>query len=291
MAKSRDQYIWENSEADYNTDLVTFSLVDEATVARLQREGNITLPAKKIDIPKDERWNTKQMSSKLLQGILNGDSIPKIAQSLTDVIGNNQASAVRNARTLTTQAENAGRLDSYKNLDAQGVVQKKVWMATPDDRTRKSHIDIDVEEVDINEEFSNGLMYPADPAGAAEEVWNCRCSMRTHIIGFKRKDGSISEVGYKRDATLHDEQMAEEKARRFLKGETIKPKESVVKPKGDQDAHDRLIARAKGNNISYKDVEELSKPLTDEQIIEKLAGGDMTKGSCSMMKRRNTTAL
>jgi SPP1 gp7 family putative phage head morphogenesis protein len=224
MAKSRDQYIWENSEADYNADLVSFSLIDEATVARLQREGDITLPAKKIDIPKDERWNTKQMSSKLLQGILNGDSIPKIAESLKDVIGNNDASAVRNARTLTTQAENAGRLDSYKNLESQGVVQKKVWMATPDDRTRKSHIDIDGEEVDINDEFSNGLMYPADPAGAAEEVWNCRCSMRTHIIGFKRKDGSIAEVGYKRDATMHNEQMLEEKARRFLKGDTLPSK-------------------------------------------------------------------
>ena len=278
MAKSREQYIWENSESDYNADVISFSLVDEATVARRKREGDITLPAKKIDIPKDERWNTKQMNSKLLQGILNGDSIPKIAKSLTDVIGNNQVSAVRNARTMTTQAENGGRLDSYKNLEAQGVVQKKVWMATPDDRTRKSHIDIDGEEVDINEEFSNGLMYPADPAGAAEEVWNCRCSMRTHIIGFKKKDGSISKVEYGRDRTLHDEQMAEEKARRFLKGETIgEKKKAVSQLPPDADYSERIKAIAEDvalNGLTDEKIMEAGQILADEinaEIAEKQA--------------------
>ena len=128
-------------------------------------------------------------------------------------------------------------------------------------------------------------MYPADPSGDPEEVWNCRCSMRDHIVGFRRPDGSISYVEGERDATMHSEQIFDEKARRFLEGETIKPKEdeSVIKPKGDQDAHDRIIARAKGNNIAYREVNELSEALTDKQIIEKLAGGDETKGSCASL--------
>lgn len=214
MAKSRDQYI-----VEHGGDSVTFSIVDEATVARLQREGDITLPAKKIDVSKDERWNTKLMSSKLLQGILNGDSIPNIASSLISVIGNNKVSAIRNARTMVTQAENSGRLDSYDNLAEQGVVQKKVWIATPDDRTRQSHLDIDGEEVDIDAEFSNGLMYPGDPTGDPEEVWNCRCSMRDHIVGFRRADGSISYVRHDRDDTTHDKQMEEEKERRGIEEE------------------------------------------------------------------------
>lgn len=206
---------------------ITFNMLDKHTVEKLQRDGDIVLPKKKIDIPKDERWNTKQMSSKLLQGILNGDSIPKIANSLMDVIGNNRSSAVRNARTMTTSAENAGRLDSYKNLDAQGVVQKKVWMATPDDRTRPTHVDIDGEEQDINTIFSNGCMFPGDGKGPAEEVWNCRCTMRDHIVGFKRKDGSISYVKGDRGPTMHDEQMAEERERRGVEpAQELKSKNS-----------------------------------------------------------------
>lgn len=209
MAKSRKQYIEEHGGDD-----ISFSLIDEATVVRMRKLGRVTLPAKKIDIPKDERWNAKLIASKLLQGILNGSSVDKIAASLISVIGNNKASAIRNARTMVTQAENAGRFDSYDNLAEQGVIQKKVWIATPDDRTRQSHLDLDSEEVDIDAEFSNGLMYPGDPTGDPEEVWNCRCSMRDHIIGFRRADGSISYVERSRDNTMHDRQMREEKERR-----------------------------------------------------------------------------
>lgn len=208
MAKSRAQYIKEHIE-DGSED-VSFSLIDETTVARLQKSGDITLPQKKVSVPKDEAWNTKQMASKLLQGINNGDSIPAIAKSLTQVIGNNMASATRNARTMVTGAENAGRNDSYTNLAEQGVVQKKVWIATADDRTREEHLEMDGEEVDIDEEFSNGCQYPADPAGDPATVWNCRCSMQDHIVGFLREDGSISYIEGDRDETLHDEQIAAE---------------------------------------------------------------------------------
>lgn len=172
------------------------------------------MPPKKVSIPKDKRWNTRAMTGKVLKGIQNGDSVQKIAKALEEVIGNNVASAIRNARTMTTSAENHGRLDSYKNLSSQGVVMKKEWEATPDDRTRPSHIDIDGEEQEIDKLFSNGCMFPADGHGPAEEVWQCRCAMGCHVLGFRRADGSISRVEYERERTLHDDQMDAEKARR-----------------------------------------------------------------------------
>ena len=159
---------------------------------------------------------------------------------------------------MVTGAENAGRLDSYENLANQGVVQKKVWIATPDERTRESHLDIDGEEVDIEQEFSNGLMYPADPNGEPEEVWNCRCSMRTHIIGFMNADGTITEIGYERDTTMHDEQMQEEKDRR--EAEAQENAEEQNAPAEDaEDAKDGKIDRdydsdfAKGYGKEYYD--------------------------------------
>ena len=282
MAKSKEQYIAERTD-DYELDLYSFSLIDENTVKRLRRDGEIELPAKKINVPKDERWNTKQMGSKLLAGIMNGDSIPKIAQSLGEVIGNNSASAVRNARTMVTSAENHGRLDSYKNLEKQGVVQKKVWMATADDRTRASHIDIDGEEQDLDAPFTNGCMFPADGKAPAEEVWNCRCSMRTHIVGFRKADGSISPVNYERDRTIHNEQMEAEKQRRGIEEKKEPAKQPVVKPKGDEQAYNALVVRANANKVAYNDVAELQKTLTEDEIIDKLAGGDMTKGSCASL--------
>lgn len=213
MAKSREQYIAENSD-DYDADLITFSLIDEKTVRRLVKDGDIELPYKDLDKIKDKRWNTKQMSSRLLRGILNGDSVKKIATSLVDITNNNKAAAMRNARTMVTGSENRGRLDSYNELDSLGVVQKKKWIATPDDRTRESHLKLDGEEVDINDKFSNKLDYPGDPSGDPAEVYNCRCTMVDRIVGFRRADGTISKVEREKDDTIHDRQMKEEKKRR-----------------------------------------------------------------------------
>lgn len=185
-----------------NTDIknlgVKFDLVNESTVKKLVKDGDIKLPYKNLDKIKDARWNTKQLNSSVLQGILQGESMDKIADRIYPIVGRNSSAAIRNARTMVTGAENRGRLDSYHQLEEDGVVMKKVWIATPDDRTRESHLVMDGQEVDIDEPFVDGdgneLDYPADPSGEPETVYNCRCSMKTHIIGFKKSDDSISEV-------------------------------------------------------------------------------------------------
>ena len=203
---------------------ISFSLVDESTVKRLVRDGDIKLPKKKMNIPKDQRWNTKQLNSSVLQGILQGESMDKIADRILPIVDNNRKAAIRNARTMVTGAENLGRLDSYKQMQEDGIVMNKVWMATPDGRTRDWHVDMDGQEVGIDDEFIDGLgnelMYPGDPGGAPETIYNCRCTMVTNVIGFRREDGSISLIDYDAEGeTLHERQMAEEKERRAFKVE------------------------------------------------------------------------
>lgn len=171
-----------------------FDIVDEATVRRRVMDGDIQLPKKKINVPKDQRWNTKQLNSSVLQGIVNGESMDKIADRILPVVDNNAASAIRNARTMVTGAQNRGRMDSYERLEQDGIIMKKVWMATHDERTRVSHAEMDGEEVDIHDKFSNKLMFPGDPIGAPEEVYNCRCTMITRITGIRKEDGRIEPV-------------------------------------------------------------------------------------------------
>ena len=197
---SREEYI-KKYHKGRGSEGISFDVINADTIDKLQREGRIETPKyvpkkKKVKIPKDKRWNEKQIASKILRGIQNGDSVYDISKSLVRVVGNNEASAMRRARTMTTSAECGGRLDSYRTLEAKGVIQKKVWMSTPDDRTRPTHVDIDGQERDIEERFSNGCMYPGDGSGPAEEVWMCRCTMTDHIVGFRMSDGSISKVKY-----------------------------------------------------------------------------------------------
>ena len=197
---------------------ISFKLVNEDVVRRLATRGEVVLPKRRLSVPKDRRWNMKQINSSLLQGILQGESMDKIADRILPVVDNNRKSAIRAARTMVTGAECSGRIDGYRDLEERGLIQRKVWIATPDDRTRPSHIDIDGEEQEIDMPFSNGLMYPGDPNGDAAEVWNCRCTLGDHIIGFRRADGSISTVQGDHGRTLHHEQMDAERARREALG-------------------------------------------------------------------------
>lgn len=196
-----------------------FNLVNESTVKRLVLDGDIQLPYKKLDVIKDKRWNTKQLNSAVLQGILQGESMDKIAERIKPIVNNNENAAIRNARTMVTGAENRGRLDSYKALEDEGAVLSKVWIATADGRTREWHLSMDGQEVDVNDVFIDGngneLEYPGDPDGAPESVYNCRCSMATHITGIKQADGSIKNIDYESESTLHDEQIEKEKKKRI----------------------------------------------------------------------------
>ena len=197
---------------------ISFNLVDESTIRRMIVDGNIKLPFKKLNISKDIAWNTKAMNSAILQGIIQGDSISKIADRLMNIVDNNRKAAVRNARTLVTGAENRGRIDRYKDLENQGVVMNKVWLATGDGRTRDWHLDMDEQEVGVDEVFYDGLgnqlEYPGDPGAPPETVYNCRCSMRSHVVGIKGKNGKIKYMPNYEHDNLHKEQIEEERERR-----------------------------------------------------------------------------
>lgn len=166
---------------------IPWEIYDRNTVERLILEDPALLPFNpKLDIPKDLRWNTQKINSALFQGIVQGESIDKIADRLQKVTNMNRVSAVRNARTAFTGAENAGRQRGYEQAESMGIEMEKMWIATLDNRTRDSHRRLDGETVPVNEEFSNGLMYPGDEDGDPEEVYNC-------FIGDTRV-GANSEV-------------------------------------------------------------------------------------------------
>jgi SPP1 gp7 family putative phage head morphogenesis protein len=78
-------------------------------------------------------------------------------------------------RTETVKATNITQLAAADNEDYE---MEKMWIAIEDNRTRKSHshAGVDGERVDLDQPYSNGLMFPGDPTGGPEEVCNCRCT-------------------------------------------------------------------------------------------------------------------
>lgn len=162
----------------------SFTLYDRHTVERLIRDKPDLLPKARIDVPRDKRWNRQKLNSAVTQGILQGETIPEISQRLAKVTDMNETNAIRNARTMTTSAENGGHYDAAKYYENMGIKIKLEWQTCENDRVRKSHAAINGERIDTNGIFSNGCRYPADPLGDPAEVYNCRCRAVEIFDGF-----------------------------------------------------------------------------------------------------------
>ena len=150
-------------QRDYNHDLPAMNTENQELKRQLAEQNN--------------SWNARRIRNELTAGIIQGESMGKIANRFYSVMGSNRKAVVRNARTAVTSAQNGGRMDAMRRAMEQGYPAKKQWVSTMDERTRLSHILLGGETVDANKPFSNGLMYPGDPDGDPSEVYNCRCTM------------------------------------------------------------------------------------------------------------------
>lgn len=254
----------------------SYTLYNRRSTEELFKNKKSLLPAPKEGTQawyaahnKDLRWNQQKINSSLIQGILQGDSIPQIAKRLREVVGMNSRSAMRNARTMTTSIENKGRDDAYSDLREKGIELETVWVATLDDRTRHSHRllhgEIRNEETGV---YSNGLRYPADPMGEPEEVYNCRCSETSYVKGFPvdipRWSPKMGDMTYEEWLGEHEEQ------------EPVSVKDSYVKDPMLNEIEEKLSAWG----IDKLETHEYEEIPPQEEIINKIGGGDLTKGSC-----------
>ncbi len=167
----------------------SFTLTDADTVKNLAQADKSLLPYKEIDPAKDIPWNMKKINSEVLQGIVQGESVSDIAKRLRNVEEMNKVAAIRSARTIVTGAENKGRVDSFHKAEQDGIIIEKEWLAAIDARTRHWHAELNGVTVPIDEPFHSeygDIMYPGDPSADPANTYNCRCSMRSMIKGFKK---------------------------------------------------------------------------------------------------------
>jgi SPP1 gp7 family putative phage head morphogenesis protein len=160
-------------ENGFQTDF-GFALYNEDTVNRLIEGNPDLLPAPRVDIPEDIRWNKQKITSNITQAVLQGKSIPEIAKTMQTVVGMNKASATTNARTAMTSAQNAGRQETYNKAKTMGIKLEKEWFATNDGKTRHSHAIADGQRVPLDGKFTVGrakMRYPGD----VQNGWTSGC--------------------------------------------------------------------------------------------------------------------
>jgi len=129
---------------------------------------------------------------KLIEGQRTGLSITQVAENITkDDFPANRAIVI--ARTETVKAANFGAMQAAKK---SGFRLEKEWIAARDIRTRRiprdefSHTAMNGKTAQMDEAFQvpnrNGshdsLMQPCDPAGAAGDVIQCRCTVGFNVL-------------------------------------------------------------------------------------------------------------
>jgi HK97 family phage portal protein len=119
-----------------------------------------------IDGPAADR-----LRATLEEAIKAGENMDKIADRVTEVFDVERSRARRIARTEVAESFNGGRFETMK----EAGVEKIEWLTARDNRVRDSHAEIDGQIIMLGDRFSNGLLYPLDPAGPPEEIVNCRC--------------------------------------------------------------------------------------------------------------------
>lgn len=198
----------------YNHDTAAYLLAKE----RKLMPGPSTAKQKLIAANKDLQWNRQKIQSAVLQGVLLGESSSSIAKRLMSVGQMDYNAAVRYARTMTTNAQNKGRYNSYRRAKAKGVDLTIEWVATLDGRTRHDHRLMHGKRTDVDKPFITPdgfeIMWPAQSDGPGSSdipqsmIWNCRCTLRAMVKGYERD--SVTESAWMRDQGLTFEEWQNE---------------------------------------------------------------------------------
>lgn len=186
-------------DAQIDTSLTLYNR--EAVGQILRDDPDLLLPpgrrvSRQIQEGKAQRWERQKVQSVMTQGILQGESIPKLASRLASAVADSDyKAAVRNARTMATNAQNAGRYDAYERLQNNGVELTLEWAATLDNRTRHEHRMMHGQRRNVGEPFvvdGIEIMYPAQTGSYGgvsnvpqEMLWNCRCTILAFVKGYE----------------------------------------------------------------------------------------------------------
>ena len=226
----------------------SFTLVDADTVRNLAVTDTSLLPYKEIDPAKDIPWNMKKINAETLQGILQGESMGKIAKRIMNVQEMNKTQAIRSARTIVTGAECKGRQDSYQRAKDDGIILRKYWLATYDKRARDWHKaagnDYTEEKaIEIDDFFivdGEKMLHPGDSMHGASghNLYNCRCSIASKVVGFKK-----TQV----QKAMAEKQVEEPQASAFTPAKTTEEAEAYAK--------ERIFSGAYLGKTSYKGID------------------------------------
>lgn len=150
-----------------------FNPVFSQSWARFVRTNYAPLLGRKIVLLKGTIID--EVSRMVNRSIEQAETIIDLSTAIQSVVNSNDFYYWQAERIARTEVGSALNQASEVAVNELGIEVDKRWVAGMDGRERESHAQANGEIVGKDEVFSNGLLYPHDPNGDAEEVINCRC--------------------------------------------------------------------------------------------------------------------
>lgn len=230
----------------------------------------------------------KRIRSEVSRGVATSLPYKDIARNLNMQTNIGLNRAMRIARTEGHHVQVSSSYETSQRAKENGADVLKQWSAALDGRTRESHARVDGEIRELDEPFSNGMMYPSDPAGGASEVVNCRCALLQRAKWALDDDEleTLKERAayYGLDKTKNFDDFRQKYLKAAENDSKIKIGKVLEKPIKSNDVYyDALLTKLDEIDVDYNPVKNHSSHLTEEEVIAALAGGDRTSGSCASL--------
>lgn len=233
-------------------------------------------------------WNSKtkligEVHNELSKNLLTGADPQKAIDSLAKKMGTSKSNAGRLVMTEQAYFSSAAQKDCFNDLD----VEEYEIVATLDSHTSDICRSLDGKVFKMSD-YKPGVTAPPF------HVY-CRSTTAPHFkdnfdAGERAARGADGKTYYVPDDVTYSEWrkafvdgdksgFAEVQKNHFSKTE----KRGTIKPKEQSEAAKFIEQACTTENVEHRAVQALPKQLTSDEIIERLAGGDMTQGSCSSL--------
>lgn len=233
-------------------------------------------------------WNSKtkligEVHNELSKNLLTGADPQKAIDSLAKKMGTSKSNAGRLVMTEQAYFSSAAQKDCFNDLD----VEEYEIVATLDSHTSDICRSLDGRVFKMSD-YKPGVTAPPF------HVY-CRSTTAPHFkenfdAGERAARGADGKTYYVPDDVTYSEWkkafvdgdksgFAEVQKNHFPRTE----KRGTIKPKEQSEAAKFIEQACTTENVEHRAVQALPKQLTSDEIIERLAGGDMTQGSCSSL--------
>lgn len=233
-------------------------------------------------------WNSKtkligEVHNELSKNLLLGADPQKAIDSLAKKMETSKSNAGRLVMTEQAYFSSEAQKDCFNDLD----VEEYEIVATLDSHTSDICRSLDGKVFKMSD-YKPGVTAPPF------HVY-CRSTTAPHFkdnfdAGERAARGADGKTYYVPDDVTYSEWkkafvdgdksgFAEVQKNHFSRTE----KRGTIKPKEQSEAAKFIEQACTTENVEHRAVQALPKQLTSDEIIERLAGGDMTQGSCSSL--------